>query len=121
MRGPTRGSMANHSSSVPEPNPKIALMSCPHLPPPLGLYLCWGGGLQQSGGGGLGVADGLLAFFSPPLLRMVCTLWDGVGCRRADGHPQLPVSAQMATPTPISVPCSGYGGTSTCNWGFQTW
>lgn len=39
MRGSTRGFLKNHSSSVPEPRPKIALISFPHLPLPLGLRL----------------------------------------------------------------------------------
>lgn len=50
------------------------------------------------------------ALFLPPLSqRMVCTHWKGEGCRRADGYPQLPVSAQMVAPTPISMLYSGYG------------
>lgn len=69
-------------------------------------------------GRGLGLADELL-ILHPPSQRMVCTHWKGEGCRRADGHPQLPVSAQMAAPTPISVLCSKYGGTSTCCWGSR--
>lgn len=40
---------------------------------------------------------------------MVCTYRKGECCRKADGSPQFPVSAQMAAPTPISVLCSGYG------------
>uniref|UniRef100_A0ABI7Z898 DH domain-containing protein n=2 Tax=Felis catus TaxID=9685 RepID=A0ABI7Z898_FELCA len=46
----------------------------------------------------LGVADGLLAAPPPPSQGMVCAHWKGADCRRADGHPQLPVSAQMAVP-----------------------
>lgn len=70
---------------------------------------------------GLGVADELLVLYPPASQRMVYTQWKGEGCRRADGHPQLPVTAQMAAPTPTSVPCSVYGGTYTCYWGFQAW
>lgn len=60
------------------------------------------------------MADGLLALDPPPFSENGLYPLEGEDGRRADGHPQLPVSAQMAAPTPISVPYSGYGGTSTC-------
>lgn len=88
------------------------------LPPVLGMCMRWSGGPSKNNiysnywSGRRGAWGWQTAMFlcSHPLSgRMVCTYRKGECCRKADGYPQFPVSAQMAAPTPISVLCSGYG------------